>query len=141
MPIKFACACGKHIRAPDNAVGRRSHCPRCGDELVVPHLSTLRETSRRSTSGTFEVPAPVEPGGRQRPREPRKTPAVARESVWPYIIGRAVVFTVMVNVVKGFLGTHRSIEPLFLIGFSIPVFGISLLAIAAQSGALRRKSD
>ena len=34
--IKFACTCGKRVRAKKHQVGRRVGCPRCSKVLVVP---------------------------------------------------------------------------------------------------------
>lgn len=37
MPISFECPhCGKKLKAPDNAVGRQSPCPRCGNLVTCP---------------------------------------------------------------------------------------------------------
>lgn len=37
MPIELHCpACGKLIRAPDNAGGRRGKCPYCASEVYIP---------------------------------------------------------------------------------------------------------
>ncbi|MBU0640655.1 MAG: hypothetical protein KKB50_17470 [Planctomycetes bacterium] len=38
MPIKFSCSdCGKHLRAPDDAAGRKCRCPDCGTVATVPN--------------------------------------------------------------------------------------------------------
>jgi len=34
--IRFACACGKHLKAPASAVGRTFKCPACGKTVVCP---------------------------------------------------------------------------------------------------------
>lgn len=36
MSIKFACACGRSVRAPDEAAGRKAKCPNCGAVLTIP---------------------------------------------------------------------------------------------------------
>jgi hypothetical protein len=39
--IRFRCsACQKKLKAPDNGVGRKTSCPRCGQRLQVPAPST-----------------------------------------------------------------------------------------------------
>lgn len=43
MAIRFACSCGKHISAPESAVGRVAKCPQCGNSVKVPAASSLRE--------------------------------------------------------------------------------------------------
>ncbi|MBI4612081.1 MAG: hypothetical protein HY720_00565, partial [Planctomycetes bacterium] len=39
MAIKFSCACGKHIVAPDELAGESARCPRCGNMVQVPGVS------------------------------------------------------------------------------------------------------
>lgn len=37
MPIEFSCGtCGKKLRAPDTAAGKRVKCPGCGGPVPVP---------------------------------------------------------------------------------------------------------
>lgn len=36
MPIKFKCPCGRTLRAPDNAQGRKARCPACDRLLRLP---------------------------------------------------------------------------------------------------------
>jgi DNA-directed RNA polymerase subunit RPC12/RpoP len=34
--IRFSCpTCGKHLKAPDHGVGRKTSCPRCGQRLLI----------------------------------------------------------------------------------------------------------
>lgn len=40
MPIKFECACGNRVKAPDGSGGRRVRCPRCRAAVVVPGPAT-----------------------------------------------------------------------------------------------------
>ncbi len=35
MPVVVECECGKKLRAPDDAVGRRAKCPACGSVMVI----------------------------------------------------------------------------------------------------------
>jgi RsiW-degrading membrane proteinase PrsW (M82 family) len=39
MPIKVQCDCGKWLRMPDDAAGRRARCPACGRAFEVPPSS------------------------------------------------------------------------------------------------------
>ena len=41
MPITVTCACGKTLRAPDEAAGRRAKCPGCGAIVNVPSPERL----------------------------------------------------------------------------------------------------
>jgi hypothetical protein len=35
--IRFSCpACQKVLKAPDQGAGRKTHCPRCGQRLLIP---------------------------------------------------------------------------------------------------------
>jgi TPR repeat protein len=43
MPVKFACQCGKVLRAKDKQVNKRAKCPHCGTVLRIP--STFLQTS------------------------------------------------------------------------------------------------
>lgn len=36
MPIAFDCTCGKTLRVPDEAAGKRAKCPACGIVGLVP---------------------------------------------------------------------------------------------------------
>ena len=40
MAIEVPCPCGKHLRAPDDAGGKRVKCPSCGRMLNIPEAST-----------------------------------------------------------------------------------------------------
>lgn len=36
MPISITCDCGKNLKAPDSAAGRKTSCPDCGAAIDVP---------------------------------------------------------------------------------------------------------
>ena len=38
MAIKFKCACGRVVKAPDGSVGKHGKCPACGAAVTVPEL-------------------------------------------------------------------------------------------------------
>jgi RsiW-degrading membrane proteinase PrsW (M82 family) len=44
MPIKLQCDCGKWLRMPDEAAGRRARCPACGNTFVVPQPEVAAPT-------------------------------------------------------------------------------------------------
>jgi hypothetical protein len=50
MAIRFDCRCGQKIKAPDNAVGLKVRCPRCGEQLRVPMASQSRPDPLNSGS-------------------------------------------------------------------------------------------
>jgi RsiW-degrading membrane proteinase PrsW (M82 family) len=43
VSIRWHCACGKSLKAPDNASGKRARCPACGEVNVVPAASADEE--------------------------------------------------------------------------------------------------
>lgn len=68
MAISFRCACGRELRARDDAAGKRLKCPECGATPVVPNLAaaivpelpdpspfTLDEPKRRTTIEIYRV--------------------------------------------------------------------------------------
>lgn len=58
MAIKFACgSCGKRFTAKEEYVGRRSKCPKCGNDVEVPMPLTWQEDSTPVVAS--ESPAPI----------------------------------------------------------------------------------
>ena len=44
MPIRFNCAnCGKVVKAPDTAAGKRATCPSCGIMIFIPRPKTAED--------------------------------------------------------------------------------------------------
>lgn len=39
--IRFSCPCGKSIKAPASAAGRRAKCPACGEPVAVPAAQSV----------------------------------------------------------------------------------------------------
>lgn len=64
MPIEFACPCGRVVRAPDAAAGRRSRFPGCGAPITVPEPTP--------------APAPIDEATRVRPQCCETIPASAQ---------------------------------------------------------------
>lgn len=91
MAIKFSCKCGKHLKAPESAAGRRSRCPRCGDPVVVPSPEKTvplpeRDLDMPPDSGTRELEIPGgggaargDPGRSEPRREGRECPYCGEE--------------------------------------------------------------
>jgi len=53
VPIRVSCSCGKSLRAPDSAAGKRLRCPGCGQMIALPEsapsaplAATIVSTSR-----------------------------------------------------------------------------------------------
>jgi RsiW-degrading membrane proteinase PrsW (M82 family) len=53
MPIDFSCTCGKTLKAPDTAAGRKARCPRCQSIVTVPSA-----VSAASMEYDLQEPAP-----------------------------------------------------------------------------------
>jgi prepilin-type processing-associated H-X9-DG protein len=56
MPISVTCECGKQLQAKDEFAGRRTSCPNCGRELVIPSLGN--EPNPYLSGPTFEPGPP-----------------------------------------------------------------------------------
>lgn len=57
MSIRFACKCGKHLRAGDTMAGRRTLCPKCGALLSIPK----QEDEAASGAAIPRLKSPVPP--------------------------------------------------------------------------------
>jgi predicted RNA-binding Zn-ribbon protein involved in translation (DUF1610 family) len=73
MAIDTECkACGKALRARDDAAGKRMTCPDCGTEITVPSLVSASDVFETSASKVFEdsspksIPADVQGDDRER---------------------------------------------------------------------------
>jgi len=80
MPVKARCpGCGKHVSAPDKAIGRKAKCPDCG-HLIEFHADaeSLSEDKERSALAFLErgTGAPPKAG----PLDGPKTPAAATDA-------------------------------------------------------------
>lgn len=64
MEISFACpACGKRLKAPDDAIGKASRCPGCGTAVTCPEpvldAELIDPITGESALGMDEPPRPV----------------------------------------------------------------------------------
>jgi hypothetical protein len=57
MSIRFACKCGKHLRAGDTMAGRHTLCPKCGALVAIPTL----EQAASGAAVPRANPSPAEP--------------------------------------------------------------------------------
>jgi predicted RNA-binding Zn-ribbon protein involved in translation (DUF1610 family) len=86
MPISFSCPqCGKKLKAPDNAVGKRSKCPGCGNPVTCPepvYDAELVEAPPPGLGGG-DPAADLDPDQPYAVVEPPPSPASAPESRRP----------------------------------------------------------
>ncbi len=73
--IHFCCSrCQKRIRCADKGAGRKMHCPRCGERLLIPPPVQQQEESIHAEPSPAPPPvaafAPVPPPVRQAPVAP-----------------------------------------------------------------------
>ncbi len=53
MAIRFACRCGKKLKAPDEKIGKRVLCPACGNPVTVPEENTVAVEEIASSSANL----------------------------------------------------------------------------------------
>jgi len=56
MAIRFTCQCGQELQARDEHAGRKTRCPKCGAEPIIPGARAESEQSKEDAA----------PGGRRR---------------------------------------------------------------------------
>jgi len=63
MTIRFACQCGKRLRASDRMAGRRTQCPACFSSVLIPSKRSWRRPQDRGSarSSTDDRTASREP--------------------------------------------------------------------------------
>jgi DNA-directed RNA polymerase subunit M/transcription elongation factor TFIIS len=49
MAIRFSCQCGQELQARDEHVGRKTRCPRCGAEQIIPDSTAEKIQSHPET--------------------------------------------------------------------------------------------
>lgn len=59
MPISLSCSCGKALRVPDSAAGKKAKCPACAAVLEVPAPAPAEP----EPEPVFEVVEPPVPTG------------------------------------------------------------------------------
>lgn len=55
MSVRFACRCGKRMRAPDDKIGKKVLCSACGSPVKVPDADTVAVDMVTSTAGASET--------------------------------------------------------------------------------------
>lgn len=61
MPITLSCSCGKALRVPDSAAGKKAKCPACAAVLEVP--APAPAPPEPEPEPVFEVAEPAVPTG------------------------------------------------------------------------------
>ncbi len=85
MPISVTCTCGRQLQAKDEFAGRRTQCPDCGRELVIPGPSV---------EGPFFEPGPEKgPLGAQ--------PSTSGMSIASLVLGLLSPFTCALTSLPG----------------------------------------
>jgi hypothetical protein len=122
VSIRFTCACGKELQAQEEYAGRKTRCPDCSSELIIPAASTQL---RRE-------PAPARPApGSRRDRDDEYDDRRARRRTTATISAMAVW-----SLILGFLSIGCSA----LTGLPALIFGfLSLRAISGSEGRLSGK--
>src|SRR5579872_5372735 len=81
--IRFSCACGRSLKAPEKLAGKKSRCPACALAVVVPQMALVfaghesseesppEETFAKPTTSTW-VPCPEDQG------DPNYVPTILR---------------------------------------------------------------
>ena len=66
MPIVVECGCGKRFKAQDAHAGKRTKCPTCGADLLIPKVA-------QATAAAVSIP-PRKPVAAAPPRPAAKAP-------------------------------------------------------------------
>lgn len=77
MPITFSCTqCGKKLKAPDNATGKKVRCPGCELVLEVPEpifeAESVEPAAPKDEGGAYAVAPSTTSPPEQAQREPRR---------------------------------------------------------------------
>lgn len=82
MTIRFACPCGKHLKARDDFAGRRLRCPGCQVILTIPDAlpQLVCVTAAAALTGAEAIVPRVPEGPAKQARSPASTTAAITES-------------------------------------------------------------
>jgi hypothetical protein len=117
MPIMFHCDCGQELQARDEHAGRRTRCPKCGKEQVIPAVTAAQPPAaapRPEAVTRRPQPAPRQPAEededdrprrKRRDREPARTSVVAISSLVLGILSPCLLLlTGLPAIVLGVIG-------------------------------------
>lgn len=80
MPITFKCSCGKALKVPDGAAGKKGKCPACGAVVTVPGGAPAKapppppEPEPEAEAPPEEEPPAEEPPAEEPPAEEEEAP-------------------------------------------------------------------
>ena len=68
MAIRLRCPCGKTLRAPENAAGRKGRCPVCGKVFTIPAMpaDAPRAPDQTETGRAAEAPQEADSGPKRK---------------------------------------------------------------------------
>jgi hypothetical protein len=122
VSIRFTCACGKELQAQEEYAGRKTRCPDCSSELVIPAASTQLQVEPASALRATDRRWDREDENDDRRPERRRTKAgTSAMAVWSLVLG-------LLSFGCGLTGL-----PALLLGF------LSLRAISGSEGRLAGK--
>jgi hypothetical protein len=130
MVLSFSCECGQALQAKEEHAGRRTRCPKCGRDVMIPSIETAPapEPAPRPESVTRQARRDVshldegDDDGRDEPR-PRRRPQ-------PEGTSTAAVFSLILGVL--------SLSFLCLAGIPAIILGvIGLRAVRRSRGRVR----
>src|SRR5438046_2940332 len=104
MPISFACRCGQRIKAKDSFAGRRSKCPACHADLLVPIAgdphAKAANPQQPSSPGAGDVIEDVPRAAPGIPPLPKPTPPKPSRRIdasrWVWLRGGTLLFVAVV---------------------------------------------
>src|SRR5262245_16653941 len=95
MPILVTCECGKQLQAKDEFAGRRTSCPDCGRELIIPAMAAAEPADPYAGGPTFEPgPAKVSLG---------EIPKTSGKAIASLVLGICSYFVCCLTSVPGLI--------------------------------------
>jgi hypothetical protein len=127
MTLTFSCPCGQELQAREEHAGRRTRCPKCGQELAIP---AVRPASPPAPPARPEAVTRRPPPDTSRPEdEPEREASRPRRRRGPAGTSAAAVVSLVLGILSPCL--------LFLTGLPAIILGIvSLRAIGRSGGRL-----
>jgi hypothetical protein len=90
MPISMRCECGKELQAKDEFAGRRTQCPDCGRELVIPG---------QAAANPYQAGPVFEPGPAKAP--PGFEAKTSGKAITSLVLGLVSPFTCFITAIPG----------------------------------------
>jgi hypothetical protein len=124
MAITFSCECGQQLQARDEHAGRRTRCPKCGRDVMIPSIEPAPEPEPppRAEAVTRRPRRDVSHLDEDDDREER----LPRRRPQPEGTSKAALFSLVLGIL--------SLCLLFLAGIPAIVLGVIGLRATARSG-------